>query len=182
EIIAKLKASAATAADSQSAGATAAIWGDVLALAHQNTEQQHSSLVKLERGLDAAQEQYRHASNELQPAKATGQTASHSAQSLLIIQSPDSINVESAKAFLDEMEEAYRESAVELRLMRDTNARQRKLILDLEKQLATLKSRPEEQQASEELLKSLKAQLREYESCTATLELETEHLRAKLKV
>src|SRR5690606_21999851 len=79
-------------------------------------------------------------------------------------------------------EEAYRESAVELRLMRDTNARQRKLILDLEKQLATLKSRPEEQQASEELLKSLKAQLREYESCTATLELETEHLRAKLKV
>lgn len=184
EIIAKLKAKVASTAHTQPAGDTAATWAGSLALAHQNTELQYSSLEKLERGLDGAQQHYRRASDELalQQTKARDRTGPAADQSLLIIQTLSSTNIESAKAFLSEMEDAHRESAAELRLMRDTNARQRKLIFELEKQLATLKSLPEEQQSSEELLKSLKAQLREYETCTATLELETEHLRAKIKV
>lgn len=153
----------------------------------ENTEAQLSSVARLEKELKAARASYQQVSDELAQLHARSNQKSFGAtqeQGLLIVSQGEkapSIDMTTARGWLNEMDDAHTESLSELRRMRDTNARQRALILELEGELAQMRNGSAESDASHSLLENLKQQLREYENCTSVLEMETENLRARIE-
>lgn len=153
----------------------------------ENTEAQLSSVARLENELKAARASYQQVSDELAQLHARSNQKSFGAgheQGLLIVNQGEkapAIDMTTARGWLNEMDGAHTESLSELRRMRDTNARQRGLILELERELAQMRNGSAESEASHALLENLKQQLREYENCTSILEMETENLRARIE-
>ena len=85
----------------------------------------------------------------------------------------------SASTF-SELRQSYRQTLNEMQRMRDINRNQRLLILRLEEELSNLRVDSRQYSASVKLLEKLKLQLRDYETCTAILEMETDTLRKRL--
>lgn len=150
-----------------------------------NTDVQLVSVEKLEEELKAARVSYQRVSDEL--ARLHGQTRERSTDSasggLLVVNRGDEgagVDVTAARTLLGNMQTAYDESTTELRRMRDTNVRQRELILGMEQELAQMRKDSGETEASQALLDNLKRQLRDYENCTVILEMESDNLRARI--
>lgn len=91
-------------------------------------------------------------------------------------------NAPVARELIAEIEQSYQQTVTEMNRMREINRGQRQLILELEQQLSKLRTDSVQYGASVELVDKLKLQLRDYETCTAILEMEADSLRERLQV
>jgi hypothetical protein len=93
----------------------------------------------------------------------------------------DPAQQQATRELLSEIEQAYKQSVTEMNRMRTLNREQRSLILQLENELLQLRGNTEEYEASSALLEKMKLQLRDYETCTVILEMETDSLRERVE-
>ena len=93
----------------------------------------------------------------------------------------DPAQQQAARELLSEIEQAYQQSVTEMNRMRTLNREQRSLILQLENELLQLRGNSEQYETSSALLEKMKLQLRDYETCTVILEMETDSLRERVE-
>jgi len=94
---------------------------------------------------------------------------------------PQAAKQSAMREVLGEIEQAYQQSLKEMNRMRTLNTEQRGMILQLEKELLQLRGNAEQYATSTALLDKMKLQLRDYETCTVILEMETETLRERIE-
>ena len=85
-----------------------------------------------------------------------------------------------SQALLDEMRATFDHSSGELKRLRETNSRQRDLILEMETRLRTMQPGSTQHQELNQLVEKLQLQLRDYDNCNAILEMEGESLRDRI--